>query len=338
VTQSRHIATILTVGVASLASNFATAAETVTVDNFVRAEIDMTLKRYVAKGSFGTIVHTRQPISIDKQDIVRMNRDTLYSSAVFDPTTPVTIFKPDSGGRFQSMQVVSQDHYMLPTEHGAGEFTLTREKVGTRYVFVIFRTFMDPANPEDIRAANALQDKIRVTQASVGKFEVPDWDEKSLATIRDAIKVLASTKSGEHEMFGAKGSVDPINHLIGAAVGWGGNSREAAVYISGVPAKNDGKTAYVLTAKDVPVDGFWSVTVYNAKGFMEKNDLGAYSYNNVTAKKDKDGGITIHFGGDPRKPNYLPITKGWNYVVRLYQPRKELIDGRWHFPDAQPTK
>ncbi|MGA3318549.1 MAG: DUF1214 domain-containing protein [Candidatus Korobacteraceae bacterium] len=51
--------------------------------------------------------------------------------------------------------------------------------------------------------------------------------------------------------------------------------------------------------KDVPVDGFWSVTVYNVQGFMEKNDKNAYLFNSVTAKRNDDGSITIHFGGDP---------------------------------------
>ncbi len=73
-------------------------------------------------------------------------------------------------------------------------------------------------------------------------------------------------------------------------------------------------------------------------GFFYKHDRDAYSFNNVTAKKDADGGITIHFGGDPNTSNYLPIIMGWNYVVRLYQPKKELIEGKWKFPAAQPLK
>jgi hypothetical protein len=44
---------------------------------------------------------------------------------------------------------------------------------------------------------------------------------------------------------------------------------------------------------EVPVDRFWSVTVYNAKGFFEKNPYDAYSVNNITAKKNADGGVTI---------------------------------------------
>ena len=106
-----------------------------------------------------------------------------------------------------------------------------------------------------------------------------------------------------------------------------------------VPEKNDGKTPYeVVITEQVPVDGFVSVTVYNAKGFMEKNSLNAYSVNNVTAEKNSDGTVTIHFGGDPKSPNYLPITPGWNYVVRMYQPKKEVLDGSWTFPDPQLSK
>ena len=35
--------------------------------------------------------------------------------------------------------------------------------------------------------------------------------------------------------------------------------------------------------------------------------------------------------------NCLPIVSGWNYTVRLYRPRKEIIDGSWKFPEAQPV-
>jgi hypothetical protein len=83
------------------------------------------------------------------------------------------------------------------------------------------------------------------------------------------------------------------------------------------------------------VDGFWSVSVYNAEGYFEKNEANAYSFNNITAKKDNDGSITIHFGGDPKQSNYIPITKGWNYTARLYRPRQEILDGTWKFPEAQ---
>ena len=89
----------------------------------------------------------------------------------------------------------------------------------------------------------------------------------------------------------------------------------------------------------MPVDGFWSISVYDAKGYFEKNDLGAYSLNSLTAKPNSDGAFTVQFGGCSKEtPNCLPTMAGWNYTVRLYRPRKEIIDGTWTFPEAQPVR
>jgi hypothetical protein len=311
----------------------ALAAETVTVENFVRAETDMTLDRYVKQGGFGKFLHIRKPTPIDKQDVIRMNRDTLYSIGVFDLTEPVTITKPDSEGRFMSMMLVNQNHSIPPAIHDSGKFTFTKEEIGTRYLCIIMRTFVDASNPSDVEIANACQDKITVIQSNPGSFEIPDWDEQSLHKVRNAVNVLAATKADTSGYFGLREKLDPIDHLLGTAFGWGGNPKEAAMYINVTPEKNDGKTPHTLTiSKKVPVDGFVSVTIYNADGFMEKNEQDAYSVNNVTAKRNDDGSVVIHFGGDPKNPNYLPITPGWNYIVRLYQPGKEILDGSWTFP------
>lgn len=48
------------------------------------------------------------------------------------------------------------------------------------------------------------------------------------------------------------------------------------------------------------VEAFWSVTRYNKDGFFTPNDLNAYSCSSVTASRNSDGTVTIHFGGDPK--------------------------------------
>jgi len=267
-----------------------------------------------------------------------MNRDTLYSFGVFDLTQPVTIVKPDTGKRFQSMVVINEDHYIKQVAYDPGDYMLTRDTVGTRYVQVVFRTFVDPGKPEDVKAVHAIQDKIIARQSTPGRFEVPDWDAASRKRVGDGLKLMGSTLPDSKRMFGDVGDVDPVRHMIGTAGGFGGNTESDAIYLNVNPANNDGSTPYVLKVKDVPVDGFWSVSVYNGEGYFEKNAANAYSYNNITAKRDSDGGLTIHFGGDPKQSNFIPITKGWNYTARLYRPRKEILDGSWKFPEAQLAK
>ncbi|MBQ8101932.1 MAG: DUF1254 domain-containing protein [Afipia sp.] len=330
-------ATFATLGSAS-AQTPSSATIPVGVLTFVRAESDFYMGKMVKDGSLGRFVHSREPASIDKQNVIRMNRDTLYSEAVFDlDAGPVTTTLPDAGKRFMSMQVVDEDHYVPWVFYGAGTHVLTKENVGTRYVFIAVRTLVDPADPKDIERVHSLQDAIKVSQKSAGKFEVPNWDQASQKKVRDALLVLGATIPDYNKAFGSKDDVDPIQHLIGTATGWGGNPAKDATYLSGTVPKNDGATVYKLNVGDVPVDSFWSVSVYNAQGYFEKNPYNAYSLNNLTAKKGADGTIAIQFGGcDGKIANCLPTTPGWNYTVRLYQPRAEILNGKWSFPKPQP--
>nr|WP_233176118.1 DUF1254 domain-containing protein [Dyella sp. ASV24] len=313
----------------------------VTAENFPRAETDLYFAGLAAKkGAFGKFSHDRVPPSIDAQTVVRLNRDTLYSALVLDLAAgPATITLPDAGKRFMSMQVVNEDEYTPEVVYGAGTYTLTQDKVGTRYAIVAVRTLVDLTNPKDIEEVHALQDAIKLSQpGGPGKLELPHWDPVSQNKVRSALLVLAATLPDTRRSFGTKEQVDPVRFLVQSAAAWGGNPDKDAMYLNIVPPKNDGKTVYKLTAKDVPVDGFWSVSVYNAKGYFQKNAADMYTLNNVVAKKDGDGSVTIQFGGcDGKIPNCIPTMSGWNYLVRLYRPRAAVLDGSYKFPDAQPV-
>ena len=310
----------------------------VTVENFVRAETDMYFAVTAKQGGFGTFHHHREVMPIEAQTVVRANRDTLYSSAVFDlDASPVKVTLPDAGERFMSMEVFNEDHYVVGVEYGSGSRTYTREQIGTRYVLMGIRTFIDPNDPADLDRVHALQDAITSTQESPGGLELPEWDQESQKAVRDALIVLSDTLPDLRRAFGAKDEVDPIRHLIGTASAWGGNPERDATYLNVTPADNDGETVYGLTVGDVPVDAFWSISVYNAEGYYEANGNNAYTINNLSAKRNDAGTIEIQFGGcDGSAPNCLPTTKGWNYMVRLYRPRPEILDGSWKFPQVEP--
>jgi hypothetical protein len=312
--------------------------ERVTADNFTRAETDKYFGNFVKRGALGKFWHFREPPPIDI-DSVRLNRDTLYSHAVFDlDAGPATITLPDAGKRFMSMIFIDEDHYVTDVVYGGGGYMFSKEQIGTRYVLTSVRTLLDPANPDDLKQVHALQDAIRVHQpGGPGRFEVPNWDPVSQKKVRDLLKALGQSLPDWNGAAGPRHQVDPVRHLIVTATGWGLNPEKDAIYLNVTPARNDGTTIYRLTVRDVPVDGFWSISVYNAEGFYVKNAFDAYSLNNVTAEKDPDGSVTVQFGGsDGKTPNCLPIMKGWNYLVRLYRPRPEILSRTWKFPEAQP--
>jgi hypothetical protein len=310
----------------------------VSADNFARAETDMYFTRF-SQGNVGVLLHRREPATADNQTVVRDNPNVLASLGVFDlDAGPLALTMPEAGDRFVSLMVTDEDHYTYTT-YDSGEHALTREKVGTRYVFVASRILVDPSDPADVAAVHALQDAIVVDQpGGPGTFEFPDWDTDSQSKVRNALIVLGDTLSGSNRMFGTREQVDPVRHLIGTATGWGGNNERDAFYAFTVPNHNDGDTAYAVTFRDLPIDSWWGISVYNAEGYFQKNDRDIYTINSINAVPNDDGSFTIQFGGcDDATTNCLPIFPGWNYAVRLYRPRQVVIDGRWTFPAAEPV-
>ena len=223
------MATVSLAVVSSVASAQTSASQTalVTVENYNRAQTDVNFAGVVKNGGFGKFRHGRELAPPAQQGIVRPNRDTLYSFAIVDRDAgPVTITLPDARKRFMGMQVVKQDQYTPATYYGAGTHTLSRKMVGTRYAIFVVRIFVDFSNEEDVRHVHALQDEIQFSQKRPGAFEVPHWDEASLKKVQAAFQQLGTTLSDTRRMFGAsEKQVDPVKHLIGSAMLWGGTPR-----------------------------------------------------------------------------------------------------------------
>jgi hypothetical protein len=190
----------------------------VTVDNFVRAETDHMIRLGMkAQGlEVGKIVHARESITPKTQTVIRSNQDTLYSSVILDLSKPVTVTLPEIGGRYMSMHVISQDHYMfVKSEPRINE--LTGESVGTRFASVIIRTFVDVNDPDDIAKAHAAQDASQVSGGGDGPFEAPYWDFDNLTVIRKALNDIAALGFDSSYAYGTKTQTRPGDYLVGAA-------------------------------------------------------------------------------------------------------------------------
>ncbi|WP_395691469.1 DUF1214 domain-containing protein [Nocardioides sp.] len=310
----------------------------VNVENFVRAETDTMLAALVARaGGVNRWTHNRQPTPLDDQPVIRQNRDTLYSTAVVDLTGGATLTLPDSGGRYLSAMVVNQDHYINAVLHEPGEHRLTVAEHQTPYVCVALRILVDPDDPDDVAAVTRLQDAVGLEAGSATPFVAPDHDLESHQRTRTALLTLASGLSGFSRSFGRREDVDPVRHLVATAAGWGGLPEDEAYYLNVSPGLPPG--AYELTVPaDVPVDGFWSISLYDADGYFPTDAGDRVSVNNITAQRDDDGAVTVRFGGPPDLPNRLPTPEGWNYLLRFYRPRPEIRDGRWTMPPLHPVE
>jgi hypothetical protein len=310
----------------------------VTVDNFVRAEtaaqFDSTLS--LLNGQVNKFVHIREPIPLDKQTVIRMNRDTLYSGAIVDISKGATLTIPKTDGRYVSAMVVNEDHYLNKVYHDPGIYKMTMEAFDTPYVCVTIRTLVNASDPADIEKAKRIQDGITVKAKSARPYTHPDYDQASYEAVYKALIELSRFVPDTKRMFGSKQEVGEVRHLLGTAFGWGGLPEHEAYYLNIEPNLPVG--AYEITVKDVPVDAFWSISLYNKKGYFQENEHNSYSVNNITGTPNKDGSFTVHFGGDPKSLNYLHIMDGWNYTVRLYQPRKKITQGKWIFPGVKPVQ
>ncbi|GAA4487579.1 DUF1214 domain-containing protein [Rhodococcus olei] len=310
----------------------------VSVDNFVRAETDrMFADLQRDAGAVNTFMHHREPASIDRQTVIRMNRDTLYSFAVVDLAAGATLTIPEHGDRYLSAMVVNQDHYVGAIFHDPGAYELRAADFGTRHALVAVRTLVDPNAVEDVRTVSELQDRLQITAGSAQAFVPPEYDTASMDSTRETLLTLAGGLTGFHSTFGRPDQVDPVRHLIGTAAGWGGLPSDEASYIGVTPDVPEGN--YECTLRDVPVDGFWSISVYNGQGYFEKNPRNVYSVNNITGTPNTDGSVTVRFGDFPDgTPNAIPTTDGWNYLVRLYRPRATVRRGTWQPPKLVPAR
>ncbi len=250
--------------------------------------------------------HRRELTPTDKQTVVRMNRDTYYSFAIVNVSKGATLTLPEVGeGKYLSAQIVTEEHRTYPMIYGAGEHELTTHTGD--HVFVNVRLDATFSQEE----ANAIQDQLRITANSSEPFRAEPVDEESFRKVEAELKSQMPgiiERDGVDALVGMFTSpVDASSELftrekyqVGAAIGWGGAQLVDNIYeLSGAyPAD----VCHQMTFEDPENKAFWSVTVYNAAGFMF-NDVANVSSD--TATPNEDGTFTLSFGCGPDAPNNL---------------------------------
>lgn len=311
----------------------------VTKENFARAETDLHFARFVDRGAFGRFYHFRQ-LGIVDQPGMRPNVDAWHSVAVFDLNAgPVTITLPDAGERYELMTIINEDNHVVKSVFEPGVYGFTKDQAGSRYVAAIVRLFVDGEPALDSQIVHGLQDDIAVQQAAPGAFEVPAYDTESQQEVRQSLRQLSASLPRFRRVPGKKHESNPQLHLASTASDWGLPDDSDALLFNGRVDVNDGNGVFQWRVKEVPADGFWSVSVCDSAGQVQQGDYTRYTINNTKAVKDADGFITLQFGGcGDSAANCLPTFPGWQYSVRLYRPRRMVLDGSWAMPPMQRVR
>jgi hypothetical protein len=152
---------------------------------------------------------------------------------------------------------------------------------------------------------------------------------------------MFSTKTG---IYGA----DYLNRALVTVVGLGANRPQDAIYpTSEADAEGkpyDGAKKYVMhfdKGQMPPVNGFWSLTMYNAEYFFVDNPLNRYTVSSRSKfKENADGSVDVYIQhenpGPGNESNWLPAPAGkFVLMLRLYWPKEKdpsILDGSWTIP------
>jgi hypothetical protein len=145
---------------------------------------------------------------------------------------------------------------------------------------------------------------------------------------------------------GARWGVDYLSRTATARSNMYDNAPEETRYIytdfDSDGARLNGTNVYSVTfaaGAVPPVDGFWSLTLYNKEHLFEPNALGRYSLGTKSKSMvtDGDGSLTIHVQpespGKAKEANWLPSPKDdFSLYIRAYWPKAAILDGSWQPP------
>lgn len=312
------------------------ASKLVTPETYIRAETDRQFGNVVKMaGGVNRLFHFRNVTPLDKQNIVRMNRDTLYSMGVVDTSKGATITVPElPKDRYASVFLVDNDHYCPFVIYTSGTHELPKD---TQYLGVGIRIqLFNPKDVDEIVLVNKLQDQFIIEASSTNPLPEFKWDLQSLKALTAQYERDSAQYSSWKGMMGPRGKVNEQTRHIAAAAAWGLFPEWDATYLN-YSGGHDPNVCHKATYQVPENKAFWSITVYGNDGFI-KSDNNIVNSSHV--RLNEDGTFTVYFGSKEycgNVPNRLDVSDGWNFLMRVYRPGSSVLDGSYMLPVAVPA-
>ena len=313
----------------------------VTTENFIHADSTRAYLKELAQANdqVNTIRPNRAFPNTDNQDIIRMNSDTLYTKLILDVKGGASITTAEYEG-FQNIMVLDINHSEIATLMGAGTIEVDESMLTEgQHAFIIVRTGLlrELSEKKMFKKAHKAQDNISITYNSSDPYTPSvQYDPSTLDTVKYKILddyVKHPQKDVIKNGFGTTKTRDADAARVVIAIGWGGLSGTNAVYSSFTSTQE--RCAFTIDKPNLHFDknGFFSVTIYNADGYISTMN---YAINSDDMIANKDGTYTINFlaSGEPIKEgekNVLRTPRGkiWTGIIRAYCPKDKNETFAW---------
>ena len=308
----------------------------VTMDNFNQAAAARYMGNWDKRGADQAIVHL--PILVpagDKAPVVRMNQDSLYSSAIVraDENGMVHVSIDEGAEVYTSVHVLDENSASPAYFVGPGKHSV---KIDTQWAFVIFRAGVE--DKTDLSGALAAQPLFHVDySANAGHdYVAPDYDVAQRTALTEKLKAEFLESGQDFVYVGGKDhDVDPLRIAQSNAQGWGGMPVELGVSnIYRNTRQFNGGACQAVSFEEPDNKYFTSITLYDEAGYMI--DSARFSINSYEWEKNRDGTVTINFNcGEDAINNLTTDGQDFNYTVRNYGVTRRVVNDE--FGGRQPT-
>ncbi|WP_394130119.1 DUF1214 domain-containing protein [Shewanella maritima] len=329
----------------------ALAAEPVIVtdENYSLAMHDMAMGVEASNGAVQNWNHHRSPIALDEQPAPMMNRDTLYSFVMADTRSDLKVTVPELNGRYLSVHVINQIHDTAFVFYGAGEHIIKADSTSD-YVNAFARIQVDASNPEDVTAANAIQDQLKFEYVDASyepiPFEVSNWDMETFMPIHQKWIAIAQNEGIANAMSDLQAGIvvdqDARNRGVAISTGLLPDAHASYKVAEYNIDKNECYTATYETPSITDTElGFFSITMYDENQYLATDEYSTTSNRDI--KFNEDGTFTIHYGnaetgscGEVDNLLHVP-TDNISINMRIYLPNMDKIDA-YTLPELKLNK
>ncbi len=299
----------------------------VTPENYTEVEAEVNFYKWKSKDAMNKLFYMTEPTPAGPMPTIRMNRDTLYAASLVDASNGFKVHMPDQGV-FASALVIDQKGYSQDYIWKPGSHNVNINLENGVFAWVLFRTGLE----KGLEKAREAQKTLAISGMGNKVWLPQKYDKEQYQKLHDQY-MNEAIDSGMFLQYGyAASRIENKYKRLSDAAGWGGMDFGINNYQISKNLKNDG--CYSTTFEDPQVDEFWSITLYDADGWLlpieEKNII-----NGRDAVPNKDGTYTVRFNCGKNAVNNLETTAPvFGFAWRTYGSSYKVRSGKWNPIDS----